>query len=179
MPLDASDYSHLDGGLVRMLDRLKMEGTATKDPDADQFLRDEPNAVLLGLLYDQRVLAETAFTGPLKLFRRLGHLDMARLAEADPEAFLAVFKESPAVHRFTGTMAARTQELARILVDSYGWTASNLWAEGSCAEVEARVRALPGFGPLKADKLKLCLYYFGHRDLSERSPDGSNLGEIG
>jgi uncharacterized HhH-GPD family protein len=167
MPIDASDYSSLEGGLVRMLDRLKLEGCATKDPDADQFLRDEPNAVLLGLLYDQRVLAETAFAGPLKLFRRLGHLDMTRIAIMDPDAFLAVFKERPAVHRFTGTMAARTQEVARVLADGYGGSAANLWAEGPCAEVEARVRALPGFGPQKADKLKFCLYYFGHRDLSE------------
>jgi uncharacterized HhH-GPD family protein len=167
MPVDASDYSHLDGGLVRMLDRLKVEGTATKDPDADAYLRDEPNAVLLGLLYDQRVLAETAFTGPLKLRRRLGHLDMARIADMDAAAFCAVFCERPAVHRFTGTMAERTQALARTLADEYAGSAANLWREGTCAEVEARVRALPGFGPLKVEKLKLCLYYFGHRDLSE------------
>lgn len=165
--LDASDYSHLDGGLVRMLDRLKMEGTATKDPDADQFLRDEPNAVLLGLLYDQRVLAETAFIGPLKLKQRLGHLDMAKIAAMDAEAFQAVFSESPAVHRFTGKMAETTQTVARILADEYDGDASNLWAEGTNAEVEKRIQALPGFGPLKAKKLKLCLYYFGHRDLSE------------
>jgi uncharacterized HhH-GPD family protein len=165
--IDASDYSYLDGGLVRMLDRLKMEGTATKDPDADRYLRDEPNAVLLGLLYDQRVLAETAFTGPLKLYRRLGHLDMARIAGMDRDALSGVFSERPAVHRFTNKMVDLTRENARILADRYHGDAANLWREGTCAEVEARVRALPGFGPLKADKLKFCLYYFGHRDLSE------------
>jgi uncharacterized HhH-GPD family protein len=85
----------------------------------------------------------------------------------DPDAFQAAFREPPAVHRFTATMAARTQEVARLLADAYEGDASNLWREGTCAEVEARVRALPGFGPLKAEKLKYCLYYFGHRDLSE------------
>ena len=165
--IDASDYSHLEGGLVRMLDRLKAEGTATKDADADQYLRDEPNAVLLGLLYDQRVLAETAFIGPLKLRQRLGHLDMAQIADMDEEAFQAIFAESPAVHRFTGKMADTTQRVARILADEYDGSAANLWAEGSCADVEKRVRALPGFGPMKAMKLRHCLYYFDHRDLSE------------
>jgi uncharacterized HhH-GPD family protein len=168
MPLDASDYSALEGGLVRMLDRLQREGTATKDPDADRFLRDEPNAVLLGLLYDQRVLAETAFTGPHRLHRRLGHLDPARIAGMDADAFREVFSARPAVHRFTATMAERTQAVARVLAGVYGGTAANLWCDGSCAEVERRVRALPGFGPLKTEKLKFCLYYFGHRDLSER-----------
>ena len=150
-----------------MLDRLQAEGTATKDPDADQFLRDEPNAVLLGLLYDQRVLAETAFTGPYKLNQRLGHLDLRRIADMDAEAFAEVFKQPPAVHRFTGTMADRTQQVARILADECDGSAANLWRDGSNAEVEKRVRALPGFGPQKAAKLKFCLYYFGHRDLSE------------
>ncbi|MEM6286455.1 MAG: hypothetical protein AAF845_04810 [Bacteroidota bacterium] len=167
MPLDASDYSALDGGLVRMLDRLQAEGTATKDPEVDQYLRDEPNAVLLGLLYDQRVLAETAFAGPYKLRQRLGHLDMARLGAMDRDAFAEVFTQSPAVHRFTNKMVDTTQAVARALAEDYDGSAANLWAEGDNAAVEKRVKALPGFGPQKAAKLKYCLYYFGHRDLSE------------
>lgn len=167
MGLDASDYSELEGGLVRMLDRLQAEGTATKDPDVDQFLRDEPAAILLGLLYDQRVLAETAFAGPYKLRQRLGHLDMARLAAMDREAFAEVFAESPAVHRFTNKMVDTTQAVAQRIADEYGGDAARLWADGDCATVERRVKALPGFGPMKAKKLKYCLYYFGHRDLSE------------
>ena len=164
--MDASDYSELEGGLVRMLNRLQAEGTATKDPEADQFLRDEPNAVLLGLLYDQRVLAETAFIGPLKLRQRLGHLDMRRIADMDRDAFAAVFTEPPAVHRFTNKMVDTTQAVALRLAEEYGGDASGLWREGSCAEVEKRIKALPGFGPQKAAKLKFCLFYFGHRDLS-------------
>ena len=168
MPLDASDYSHLEGGLVRMLDRLAAEGTATKDRDADQFLRDDPNAVLLGLLYDQRVLAETAFSGPYRLHQRLGHLDMATIADMDRDAFSEVFVQSPAIHRFTNKMVDLTQQNARVIADDYDGSAAGLWAEGDNAAVERRVRALPGFGPQKAGKLRLCLYYFGHRDLSER-----------
>ncbi|WP_420456857.1 hypothetical protein [Rubrivirga sp.] len=166
MPLDASDYSALEGGLVRMLDRLQAEGTATKDPDVDQFLRDEPGAVLLGLLYDQRVLAETAFAGPYKLRQRLGHLDFARIAAMDRDAFAEVFVEAPAVHRFTNKMVDTTQAVARAVADDYGGDAARIWADGDCAAVEARLKKLPGFGPQKAAKLKHCLFYFGHRDLS-------------
>ena len=163
----AADYSALDGGLVRMLDRLQHEGTATKDLDADQFLRDDANAVLLGLLFDQRVLAETAFIGPLKLKQRLGHFEMAKIAEHDPDAFKVVFAESPAVHRFVNTMADRTQAVARILADEHGCDAANLWNDGADLKtVEKRIRALPGFGPLKAKKLKYCLYYFQGHDLA-------------
>ena len=167
MPIDASDYSDLDGGLVRMMNRLKTEGTATKDPDADQLLRDSANAVFLGLLYDQRILAEVAFIGPLKLKQRLGHLDMKKIAKMDRQKFAEVFTQKPAVHRFSNKMVDLTQETAKILVDEYGGDAANIWKEGTNAEVEKRVRAFPGFGPMKARKLRMCLYYFDHRDLSE------------
>lgn len=168
MAIDASDYSDLEGGLVRMMNRLKEEGTATKDPDADAYLRESANAVFLGLLYDQRILAEVAFIGPLKLKQRLGHLDMKKIAKMDPEKFAEVFAEKPAVHRFIGKMSDLTQQTAKILVDQYGGDAANIWKEGTNAEVEKRVREFPGFGPLKARKLRMCLYYFGHRDLSEK-----------
>ena len=163
----AADYSELDGGLVRILDRLQTEGTATKDLDADQMLREDANAILFGLLFDQRVLAETAFCGPLKLKQRLGHFDMQRLADHDPDDFKVIFAESPAVHRFTNTMADRTQAVARILADEHGGDAANLWADGADLKtIEKRIQALPGFGPLKAKKLKYCLYYFQDLDLA-------------
>ena len=56
---------------------------------------------------------------------------------------------------------------ASALAAAWGGDAANIWREGTCEEVERRVRDLPGFGPLKAKKLKHTLYYFGHRDLSE------------
>ncbi len=165
----AADYSYLDGGLVRMLDRLAREGTATKDLDADALLREDANAVVLGLLLDQRVLAETAFTGPLKLKRRLGHLDMRRLADHDADDFRRLFAESPAVHRFTNVMAERVQAVARVLADEHGGDARRLWADGAdCATVEKRLRKLPGIGPMKAAKLKHCLFYFQNVDLTAR-----------
>jgi len=167
MPIDASDYSDLEGGLVRMMNRLKEEGTATKNPDADEFLRESANAVFLGLLYDQRILAEVAFIGPLKLKQRLGHLDMKKIAKMDREKFAEIFTQKPAVHRFSNKMVDLTQETAQRLVDEYDGDAANIWKEGTNAEVEKRVREFTGFGPLKARKLRMCLYYFGHRDLSE------------
>ena len=155
------DFSELDGGLGRMLDRLRTEGTATKDAEADAFLTDNANACLLGLLFDQRVLAEVAFIGPLKLHQRLGHLDLRKIADMDAEAFIEVFKQSPAVHRFTAMMAGRTQEVARMVADEYKGDAANIWHDtADYATVEKRISALPGFGKLKAKKMRYVLHYF-------------------
>jgi len=162
------DYSDLSGGLVRMMDRFKEEGTLTGEIDDDDRLRDDPNAALLGLLYDQRVRAESAFTGPLRLKDRLGHLDMAQIAEMDFEPFQEHFAESPAVHRFVNKMAENTQKVAAQIADEYDGSAANLWNDGADLDtIEKRLQDLPGFGPAKASKIKYVLHYFGHRDFSD------------
>ena len=60
------------GGLARMVSNHEQSGCATGLPAADEFLRSSPTAVLMGLLFDQRVRAESAFIGPYSLFNRLG-----------------------------------------------------------------------------------------------------------
>ncbi|MFQ5569636.1 MAG: hypothetical protein ACE5G0_08165 [Rhodothermales bacterium] len=166
------DYSHFEGGLVRMLDRLRMEGTFTGDVEADEYLRREPNAALLGLLYDQRVRAEYAFTGPHRLRDRLGHLDMKRLAAMDPEHLRTLFARKPAVHRFTNKMADATHAVARILTDTYDGNAANVWNnDANRAILEKRIRTLPGFGAQKAAKMPYVLHYLGYRDFSNQGAE--------
>ena len=92
------DWGELKGGLVRMMERFREKGTLTDDFEADAYLRQDANAALLGLLYDQRVRAEYAFTGPIRLRDRLGHLDMRQVALKILQA-LAVLKNMLAVKR--------------------------------------------------------------------------------
>jgi uncharacterized HhH-GPD family protein len=48
-------------------------------------------------------------------------------------------------------MAARVQEMARLIVDEYDGDAARLWeSAGTGAELLKRVAALPGFGAQKA-----------------------------
>ena len=131
----------------------------SQDPDADALLSRDPLALLLGMLLDQQIPMEKAFRGPAVLLERLGHLDAARIAEADPEGFAAVMARPPAVHRFPGSMAKRVQELCRALVEHHGGRAEAVWqdaADGTvdgtadAAEVLRRLQALPGFGRQKA-----------------------------
>ncbi len=161
------DHTELTGGLRRMIDRLHEEGTATKVEEADDYLRESANAVLIGMLLDQRVLAEIAFCGPLKIKQRIGHLDYAKIAKIDAEKFGAVFSEKPAIHRFVNMMAGRTQKLCQFVVDNYDGDATKIW-EGADdpKEFTKRVVALPGFGPDKAKKLKHALHIFGHRQVN-------------
>lgn len=129
----------------------------TGDDAADELLTNDPLALLIGILLDQQIAMETAFAGPLKIQQRTGSLDAAALASFDPDALTAVFKETPAVHRFPGSMAARVQSLCRALVDDWGGDAAALWtrpaADGTAPDgptVLKRLKALPGFGEQKA-----------------------------
>jgi uncharacterized HhH-GPD family protein len=94
---------------------------------------------------------ERAFAGPAKVRDRFGTLDPAAIASADPGEFAAMCAVPPAVHRFPGSMAARIQQLAAIVVDEYDGVAERLWTEaGSGRELMRRLQALPGFGKQKA-----------------------------
>lgn len=124
----------------------------TGDDDADQLLRDDPLALLLGMLLDQQIPMEWAFIGPHRLKERLGgDLDAAAIASMDPDKLVEVFQQKPSLHRYPKSMGQRTQKLCQHLVEHHGGDASEIWtgaADG--ADLLKRLKALPGFGEEKS-----------------------------
>ncbi|MEU2432326.1 HhH-GPD-type base excision DNA repair protein [Streptomyces sp. NPDC007861] len=122
-------------------------------PEADELLGRSPLAALVGMLLDQQVPMEWAFSGPYTIAQRLGtdDLDAHAIAAHDPEAFAALLSEKPAVHRYPGSMAKRIQQLCQYLVDEYDGDATALWRDVATGkELLARLNALPGFGKQKS-----------------------------
>ncbi|HYQ67456.1 HhH-GPD-type base excision DNA repair protein [Actinophytocola sp.] len=124
----------------------------TTDSEANELLDREPLALLIGMLLDQQITIETAFMGPRKILDRIGALDARTIAEYDPEKFAALCSTPPAIHRFPGSMAKRIQTLCQGLVEEYDADAAAVWTAGdpSGTEVLMRLKALPGFGDVKA-----------------------------
>src|ERR1700678_2053509 len=122
------------------------------DPDADQFLSEDSLALLIGMVLDQQVPLERAFSAPRDLRDRLGRpLDAGAIAAMDPDELAALFSQRPALHRFPASNAGRVQQLCQILVDDYGGDAARVWKDASSGtDLLQRVRALPGFGEQKA-----------------------------
>ena len=129
-------------------DRLHLTGNDA----ADRLLAEEPLALLIGFALDQQVTVQKAFSGPLDLKARLGHLDAAKIAALDPAELDRVFRDRPALHRFPGAMAAKVGALCRVIADRYGNDAGRIWREARDGQdLEARLRALPGFGEMKVN----------------------------
>jgi uncharacterized HhH-GPD family protein len=124
----------------------------TGDTAADTLLTENPLALLVGMLLDQQVTMESAFAGPEKIRTRIGSVSPEAIAGHDPQAFVEMFKERPAVHRFPGSMAGRVQALAEAVQNDWNGDATAIWTQGepSGAEVLKRLKALPGFGDQKA-----------------------------
>ncbi|GIE93473.1 HhH-GPD-type base excision DNA repair protein [Paractinoplanes rishiriensis] len=122
------------------------------DADANTLLSTDPLALLIGMVLDQQIPLEKAFSSPYVLSQRLGHVPTAvELAEFDPDSLIAIFAKPPALHRFPKAMAGRVQEVCRALVEHYDGDAANLWAGvADGAELLKRVASLPGFGKQKS-----------------------------
>jgi uncharacterized HhH-GPD family protein len=125
---------------------------ATERP-ADELLATDPLALLIGMLLDQQVPMERAFVAPYRLAERLGtdRLHAAPLAGHDPDALVELFATPPALHRFPGAMANRTQQLCRQIVDDYDGDAAAVWTGATDGtDLVRRIGRLPGFGKQKA-----------------------------
>jgi uncharacterized HhH-GPD family protein len=154
----------------------------TGDAEADALIARDPLALLIGFTLDQQVTVQKAFSGPLELRRRLGHLDAARIAATDPAELAEVFQRRPSLHRFPGAMAGRVQVLASTIVKEYGGDAARIWREAKNGrDLERRLLELPGVGDMKAKALIAVLgKRFGVRPpgWEEVAPKHPTLGDV-
>jgi uncharacterized HhH-GPD family protein len=154
----------------------------TGDDEADRLLASDPLALLIGFALDQQVTVQKAFSGPLEVRRRTGTLDAAALAAMEPEALADVFRQRPAIHRFPGAMAGKVQALCAAIARDHGNDASRVWTGARDArDLEKRLLALPGIGPMKAKTLLAVLgKRFGIKPpgWDDVAPDHPTLGDV-
>ncbi|MGH7723330.1 MAG: HhH-GPD-type base excision DNA repair protein [Candidatus Dormibacteria bacterium] len=154
----------------------------TGDPEADSLVARDPLALLIGFCLDQQIPVEKAFLGPLDIQRRLGTLDARELAAIDSGRFEAAFRQRPAIHRFPASMAARVHALCATVAGEYGNDAAAIWAGTKDArELLGRLRALPGFGDMKAHiVLGVLAKQFGIQPLgwAELAPQYPTLADV-
>jgi len=154
----------------------------TGNPEADELNARDPMALLIGFALDQQVSVQKAFSAPLELVRRVGTIDARELAGMDAGKLEQAFRDKPALHRYPGTMARRTQELAAAIASEYDGDAERVWTEAEDGrDLERRLLELPGIGPMKARGLIAVLgKRFGIRPpgWEEVAPTHPTLGDV-
>jgi len=152
----------------------------TGNDEADRLIAEDPLALLIGFVLDQQVTVPTAFVGPLKLKQRLGRLDAAEIASFDPDKLADLFRERPAIHRFPGNMAKRTQELCAVVAEEYDGDASRVWRDATDTDdLKRRLDALPGFGEMKVKALASVLARrYGNTMAEPLVPSHPMLGDV-
>ena len=122
----------------------------TENEEANRLLDTDPLALLIGMVLDQQVNMEKAFSGPYELKKRLGALDARQIASMDPDKLDKVFRERPALHRFPGNMARRVQAMTQAVVKDYNGDAGSVWRDARDGDdLARRISKLPGFGEMK------------------------------
>ncbi len=130
-------------------------------PQADALLRRDGTALLIGMLLDQQVPMEWAFTAPHTIKQRLGHVDATKIAKMNVDRFIAMCCEKPAIHRFPASMGKRIHAMCTIIADDYKGKGANVWkGVEDAAELTARLRKLPGYG---AEKTEIFIALLGKR----------------
>ena len=149
----------------------------TPSDDANALIATDPMALLVGLVLDQQITVQKAFSGPLDLRERLGSLDASTIAAADLEQ---VFRVKPAIHRFPGSMAKRVHDLAVHIEENYEGDAGRVWRDAPDTEsLRANLAALPGFGEMKIKALGSVLAKrFGVKAAEGLVPWHPTLGDV-
>ena len=159
-------------------DRLHLTGNEA----ADRLLASDPLALLIGFALDQQVTVQKAFSGPLDLRGRLGHLDAARIAAMEPAELDRIFRERPALHRFPGSMATKVGQLCTAIARDYGNDAAAIWRDATDGrDLFNRLMALPGFGEMKVRGVIAVLHHrlgFSLPGIDDVLPTYPTLGDV-
>jgi uncharacterized HhH-GPD family protein len=125
-----------------------------QDETADELLSTNPFALLCGMLLQQQVPIEVAFSGPAKIRERLGSFDPVAVEACAAEDFAKLCATDPAVHPYPESMSVLIQAVARFVVANYAGDTASLWeTAGSGEHLLSRLMLLPGFSKRQAQMM--------------------------
>lgn len=144
-------------------------------PEERLMLIENDNAFLFGLISDQSVRAETAWSLPYKLSKRLGHFSVNKMVkESSIAEFQQIIKEKPSLHRYPANIGKYLWLAAEKLVSEYNSSAKNIWTQVPAREIVTRLENFAGISHKKASLACLLLI----RDLGLEVSDKENVDII-
>jgi uncharacterized HhH-GPD family protein len=137
--------------------------------DEARLLFNNPNAILIGAIFDYQITYQRAWRAPYLLQERLGHLDIGVISRLSFEELHPCIRGrsdgEPSLHRFHSVLTRRLISMAKRLVRQYEGTAGNIWQDGAPArQVLLRLLEFDGISQKIGNMLvRLLFTYFGVR----------------
>jgi uncharacterized HhH-GPD family protein len=134
--------------------------------EASALIESDPNALLIGALFNRGIRAEEAWEAPLALTARLGHFDVEKIARMTPSQLRRHIEsrgKQKALHRRAEQVSKTVVLACRQLVSDYESDASRIWKDAeSAGEVVARFESFHGVGQKIANMMvRLLVEYYG------------------
>jgi len=101
-----------------------------------ELILNDPNAFLIGSIFDYQIPFRKAWEAPFKLKQRLKHLDVAIIASMDfDDLYAAIYGggDGKSLHRFNSILTKKVLSACSQLVAKYDGTAANIWPDKSSA----------------------------------------------
>ena len=145
--------------------------------EAAKLISKDPNAFLFAAIFDRGIWAEDAWERPYQLKKRLGHLDIEKIAKM-PQDELALeigphkYGKGESLHRYYNVISKSIILASELLLKKYEGNAANIWPNSANAEdVASKLLEFHGIGQKISNMLLIFLIkYYGVRL--------SNLGKI-
>lgn len=148
-----------------------LKGNLLKDEEK-QFILNDLNAFIIGLISDQSVKAEIAWSLPYKLSDRLGSFDFKEILKKYNEKDLEdIIRTKPSLHRYPSRMANYIYNAMIDIVSKYDSKAENIWKNKTAAEIVESLEKFKGISHKKASLGTLILV----RDLGIDIIDKENI----
>lgn len=148
-----------------------LKGDLVKEEEK-QFILNNLNAFIIGLISDQSVKAETAWSLPYKLSERLGNFEFKEILKKYTEKDIEdIIREKPSLHRYPSRMANYIYNAMNDIVTKYDSNAENIWKNKTAAEIVGSLEKFKGISHKKASLGTLILV----RDLGIDIIDKENI----
>lgn len=148
-----------------------LKGNLLKDEEK-QFILNDLNAFIIGLISDQSVKAEIAWSLPYKLSNRIGNFNLNEIVENyDEKKIENIIKEKPSLHRYPSRMANYIYNAMKDIVNKYDSKAENIWKNKTAEEIVLLLEQFKGISHKKASLGTLILV----RDLDADVLDKENI----
>ncbi len=160
--------------LQEYLPTIEIENSILKgnllDEPVKEFIVGNPNAFVIGLISDQSVKAEIAWSLPYRLLERLNTFDFDYIInELSVDYIENVIKEKPALHRYPHKMAIYIYEAMKKIIEEYSGDALNIWNNQSADVIIDRLEEFKGISHKKASLGTLLLIRDLGMDISNKS----------